>query len=169
MAYVRDRMRVVSKDRARERSESCRRMLERGTGALAGQFGNALDWMRAAAVYALRRGYPDTVAASAAHARRAEILAEAAALIQEHADRIDREVPQSFRRKTRRPEFRAAYSHAETTAERLDAARGWFMFIVRQAERLGGDAAVRAGRIEGECAVRLIEWAKEMDADDYGQ
>jgi hypothetical protein len=169
MPYVRDRMRVVTKDRARERSEFYRQMLEGDPAALAGQFGTALDWMRAAAVYALRRGYPDTVAASAAHARRAEILAAAAALIQEHAGRIDREVPSSFRRKTRRPEFREAYSRAETTAERLDAARAWFMFIARQAERLGGKAAEHAERIEGECASRLIEWAKEMDADDYGQ
>jgi hypothetical protein len=43
------------------------------------------------------------------------------------------------------------------------------MFITRQAERRGGETAARAEQIRGECAARLIEWAREMDADDYGE
>ena len=168
MTYVRDRVRL-SKDRARERSKFYRQMLERDPATLGAQFGNALDWLRAAAVYALRRSYRDKASGSAAQARRTEILADAAALIQEHAGRIDREVPEWFRRQTRRAEFRSAFGRARTTDERLEAARAWFLFIARQAERFGGDAAGRAERVKGEAAAQLIEWAKEMDADDYGQ
>ena len=166
MRYVRDRLAPASREQVRKRREANRAALAPGRPA---RFWPALDWFRAAAVYAERRSYRSQDIRNSALARREQIIGEAAAVIQEHADRISAVAPVAPRRRLGLVEIRGAYRRAATNPDRLDAARAWLMFIDRQAGRAGGEAATRADAIKDEAAARLIEWAEEMDADDYGE
>lgn len=169
MTNVRYREKLTSKEHARKRRETKRVTLAPDPASPGGRSAGALDWFRAAAVYAGRRTYRTLSIGEAAIARRDRLRDDAGAMLQEHACRIDAIVPPDFRRPTRRAEFRAAYAKAKTAPERREAGRAWFMFMIRQAGRCGGEVALQAARIEDEATVKLIEWAEEMDADDYGE
>ena len=168
MPYVRARMQPVSKEHARERAAANRVALAPGAASPAVRFTRAFDWFRSAAVYAGRRSYRTLSIGEAAHARRGQIAADAARMLQEHADQMDAVVPAAQRR-GRRAELRQAYGHAVTDAARMEAARQWFLFMAAQARRGTGEVAARVTAIQDRAAGRLIEWAEEMDADDYGE
>lgn len=169
MPYVRSRMAPRSAEYVRERAAVNRRALAHDPACPGVRFTGAFDWFRAALAYAQRRSYRSLAAGDSAHTRREQIITEAARMLQDRACEIDAIVPRSFRRQTLRPEMRAAYDGARTTADRMQAARAWFLFIAKQAERRGGEIASRAAVIKDQAAARLIEWAEEMDADDYGE
>lgn len=168
MTYVRNRMQPASKEYARRRVVVNREVLAPGTSPGA-RFTGAVDWFRAAAAYAGRRSYRTLDLGEAAVARRDRILADAALMLQERGNEIDALVPASFRRQTRRAELRSEYGRAATVQNRLTAAHGWLLFMARQAERHSEAAAARANEIKDAAAASLIEWAEEMDADDYGE
>jgi hypothetical protein len=170
VTYVRAKMQQpASKEYARGRVARNRVMLAPDPASPGARFTGAYDWFRTAAVYAGRRSYRTLATGEAAIARRDRIAEQAAAMLQEHACRIDAIVPPAPRRRHRRAEFRGAYGRAVTARQRTEAARMWFMFMTRQAERCRGDVAARAAVIKDEAAARLIGWAEEMDADDYGE
>ena len=169
MPYVRSRMAPRSAEYVRERAAIHRRTLAYNAACPGVRFAGAHDWFRAALAYAQRRSYRTLATGDAAHARREQIITEAARMLQDRACEIDAIVPHSFRRQTLRAEMRVAYDGARTAADRMQAARSWFMFIAKQAERRGGETDSRAAVIKDQAAVRLIEWAEEMDADDYGE
>ena len=169
MPHVRNRLAPASKEYARKRAAANRVALAPDPAAPGGRFNGALDWLRAAAVYASRRTYRTEEIRCAALARRERILSMAAAVIQEHACRMDAVVPPSPRRSSSRIQWRGGYARAADGKQQMEAARVWFMFMARQAERAGGPVAAQAAQIEDETAARLIEWAEEMDADDYGE
>jgi hypothetical protein len=169
MPYVRSRMAPASKEYARKRTAINRQALAYSPAAPGVRFTGAYDWFRAALAYAQRRSYRTLAIGDAAMARREQIIAEAALLLKQRGDEIDALVPKSFRRRTIRAELRVAYDAARTLAERSEAARVWFAFIAKQAERCRGDVASRAAVIKDDAAAVLIGWAEEMDADDYGE
>jgi len=171
MTYVRAKMRLASKEYARKRRELNRRVLASNPESPGIGFDGAFDWFRTAAVYAERRSYRTLAIGEAALSRRERIIADAAAMLQEHADEMNAIVPARPRRRTCRAEYRTAYRKAATTAARLNAARVWFMLMAAQAQRhcRDNDAAGKAAAVKDEATARLIEWAEEMDADDYGE
>lgn len=169
MTKVRDRKQPTAKERARWRTETNRHRLMPDPANPGGKYTGAFDWFRAAAVYAGRRSYRTASIGEAAIARRDRIVGLAAAVIQERACEIDALVPQTFRPQTRRAEFRGAYDRAATARDQLHAANAWMMFAVRMAGRYSDVTARQAAVIEDRAAGRLIEWAKEMDSDSYGE
>ena len=173
MTYVRDRVAPASKDYARERREANRRHLAPDPANPGTRFDGAFDWLRAAARYAARRSYRRLEIGERASARCEQIRADAAQVVQGAADEIAALVPASFRPSPRRAEIRRASREAATPKEQLDLARAWLLnayaLASRYASRDGGAAKARADQIRDRAAERLIEWAEEMDADDYGE
>ena len=173
MTYVRDQIAPASKNYARERREANRRYLAPDPAHPGARFDGAFDWLRAAARYAERRSYRRLEIGEQASARCEQIRADAARVVQEAADAIAALVPASFRPSPRRAEIRKASRKAATPKEQLDLARAWLMnayaLVGRYASRDGGAAKARADLIRDGAAGRLIEWAEEMDADDYGE
>ena len=168
MPYVRARLQAASKEAVRRRAERNRATLAPGRVTPGMRFTLALDWFRAAAAYARRRTYRTWEARERAHARREEILAEAARMLQGHAAEMNAVLPPP-RKRVRRLELKQAYDRAATDAARMEAARQWFMFLAAQAQRATGETAAQADAIQDRAATRLTEWAEEMDADDYGE
>ncbi len=168
---VRMRPQPQSKTVVRERREKHRCALSPDDAA--GNFMGTSDWFRAAAAYAGRRTYRTSGIRIRALARREQIVTEAARVIQDCASEIFALVPASFRPSPSIAEFRAAYGKAKTPKDQMNAARAWLMFTLRRTERYAredGGTAKRAGiEIKSRAVARLAEWAKEMDADDYGE
>ena len=174
MPYVREKLqRPTAGDRARERRRVNPRRLAPDPANPGARFHDAFEWLRMAAIYAGRRSYRTLSIAEAATARREQIRADAARVVQGAADEIAALVPPSFRPGHRREQIRGAAALAATPKARLDLARAWLMhadaLAGRHARRDGGAARARAAAIKGEATARLIEWAEEMDADDYGE
>ena len=167
MPYVRDRLSPASKKHARLRTERNLMALALDPANPGARFPVAFDWFRAAAVYARRRSYRTWDARERAHARRAEILAAAAWMVQRHAEEMDAILPPP-RQRVRRLDLKQACEQA-TDGTRMEAARQWFLFLAAQARREAGETAVKAAEIQGRAAEWFIRWAKEMDADDYGE
>ena len=135
------------------------------------RFNGAYDWFRAAAAYANRRSYRTLDIGEAARARRNLLITDAARMLQEHACEMDALVLPltAVGRQAARAKFRVAYSPARPRKDQLAAAHAWLLFIARQAERRGGEGAAQAAGIKDRAAARLIEWAEEMDSDNYGE
>lgn len=180
MPYVRDRMTAGSSDRSRNRREIFRYLHTPDTQDWDGRFNSALGWFYSALVYSKRRSYPNVARQDWAYARRLQLIAEAAAVVQAAGCAVDEALPVHRAAWERRQEIRGAYYKARETRSpadrpwRLDAARGWLLLGMAQARRhasRGGDPGVSAeiARIVTEVTGRLAAWAEEMDADDYGQ
>jgi hypothetical protein len=180
MPYVRDRIAPASKEHARERRTVNRRVLAANPAHPGTRFDGAYDWFRSALVYARRRSYPSLAAGDAAQARRLQIIADAASALQDAGCRADEAVPRHYATRARREDYRGAYGRTPAAQRphdeprRLYAAHAWLLLAAAQADRhvrRGGDPAVSrtAALIKDEAAARLIKWAEEMDADDYGQ
>jgi hypothetical protein len=171
MPYVRDRGEPVAKEQARKRREENRRHLAPDPASPGARFDGAFEWLRIAARYAGRRSYRQLEIAEQALARRDQIRADAAKVVQSAADEIARPVPARFRPSPNRARIREASRKAATPREQLDLARAWLMhagaLAVRYASRDGGAAKARADLIKDKAAARLIEWAEEMDSDRY--
>ena len=166
--YVRARLQPASKKYARLRAERNRVALAPDPANPGARFTGAFDWFRAAAAYARRRSYPTWEAGERARIRLEEITASAARVLQQSAAEMEPVLPVRGRR-VRRLELRQACDRAATDAGRMEAARQWFLYLAARARRETGGAAARAAAIQDRAAARLIEWAEEMDADDYGK
>ena len=170
MPYVRDRLQPKSKKHVQERAAKHRCALDPANAA--GNFTGAFDWFRAAAAYAARRSYRTLDIGNGALARREQIIAEAARVLQDCGTEISDLAPASFRPSARRAEYRAAYGRAASPRDQLNAAHAWLLYAVRRAERYerhGAGVKSAASAIRDRAVTRLIEWAEEMDADDYGE
>lgn len=173
MTYVRDSVAPASKEHAQYRREFNRQSLAPDPACPGARFDAAFDWFRAAARYAGRRSYRRLEIGERAIARCEQFRAEAARVVQAAADEISAPVPASFRPSPLRAQIRGASRKAATPKEQLDLARAWLMhayrLTCRYASRDGGAAKAQADLIRDAAAARLIEWAEEMDADDYGE
>jgi hypothetical protein len=178
--YVRDRVAPASKEHARKRRAINRAVLAPDPAHPGSRYDGAYDWFRIALVYARRRSYRTLAIGDAAHARRIQIIADAAAMLQAAGCAIDEAVPLHYASRSRRAEFRDAYHRAPAAARvtdkptRLYAANAWVLVSAAQAGkyvRRGGDRAVlgTVAALKDAAAAKLIEWAEEMDADDYGE
>ena len=173
MPYVREKLqRPTAADRARERRKNPSRFAPDPANPGA-RFYDAFEWLRMAAIYAGRRSYRTLDIAERAVARRDRIRGDAARVVQATADEVAALIPSSFRPGRRREQIRGASALADTPKAQLDLARAWLMhadaLAGRYARQDGGAARARAAVIKGEATARLIEWAEEMDADDYGE
>lgn len=144
------------------------------------RFHTAIGWFYSALVYSKRRSYPTADRREWAHARRLQIIADAAAAVQEAGCAVDAAFPVHRSSWERRQALRGAYHKARETRSpddrpwRLDASRAWLMTGMRQARRYAArpgapEALPEVARIVNEVAGRLAAWAEEMDSDDYGQ
>lgn len=167
MPYVRARLAPASKKHARLRAERNLVALVLDPANPGARFPVAFDWFRAAAAYARRRSYRTWTARERGHARLADILAAAAWMVQRHAEEMDAVIP-SARQRVRRLDLKRACEGAADDA-RMEAARQWFLFLAAQARREAGEVAVQAAEIQDRATEWFIRWAKEMDADDYGE
>ena len=171
MPYVRPRLQPASKKYARLRAARNRVALAArdAVGWTPGaRFTGAFDWFRAASAYAQRRSYRTREIRERALSRHEQITAEAARMLRQHAAEMDAVVPPP-RKRVRRLELRQACDRAATDAARMEAARQRFLFLAAQARRERGETAAQADAIQDRAASRLIQWAEEMDADDYGE
>jgi hypothetical protein len=180
MPYVRDRMAPTSSDRSRNRREMFRYLHTPDAQDWDGRFHSAYGWFQSALVYAKRRPYPAVARKDWAYARRLQLITDAAAVVQAAGCAVDEALPVHRSTWVRRQEIRGAYYKAPETRSpedrpwRLDAAHGWLLLGMKQARRhvsRGGDPEVSAkvSRIITEATGKLVAWAEEMDADDYGQ
>jgi hypothetical protein len=178
MTYVRERIAPASKERARLRRESAPANV---AAQLPGdKFTAAYDWFRAALMYARRRSYLSLAHGDRAQARRLQIIAEAAAAVHAAGCVVDAAVPKHRASRLRREELRGTYYQAPEQvrpgdkALKLTAAHGWLLFGIAQAgwydrRNRAPEVTGTVARITDELAAKLIEWAEEMDADDYGE
>jgi hypothetical protein len=139
-----------------------------------GSMWTAFEWCRSAAVYALRRSYPTAAIGQRAHARREQIIAECAATLQVCGDEVWALLPAGPQpRKSRALDFQAASALAKKPRDKQTAAKAWLMFADRQIDRYegrpGGELRAQADQIQARVTALFIAWAREMDADDYGQ
>jgi hypothetical protein len=181
MAYVRDRLAPASGDSARLRRETFGYLHAPGApDNWDDRFHSAISWLGSALVYSKRRSYPSAARKEWAHARRLQIIAEAAAAVQEAGNAVDAAFPVHRSSWERRQALRGAYYQSRETRNvderpwRLDASRSWLMVGMRQARRYAtrpgaAEALPEVARIVNEVAGRLAAWAEEMDSDDYGQ
>jgi hypothetical protein len=173
MPYVRDRIAPASKTHVRERREAYRTALAPDPANPGLRFDGAYDWFRAALAYAGRRSYRTLAIGDAASARRTAVTDGAASVLQSAGDEVMALIRPSFRPGAHHGEIRAAYGRATSPPARLNAAHAWLLFATRQAERYARSSSsgtgMQAAEIRDRAAARLIEWAEEMDADDYGE
>jgi hypothetical protein len=161
--HVRDRAAPAAATEVRKRRERNLILLAPDPARPGARFGRAFDWFRAAVAYARRRGYPSRAVADLALTRREEILDAAERSLTGHGDRI----AALLRKPPRRDASRAACGKAGTGRERVQAAEGWLLRAYCLAARQDPDTQRQADVIKDQAAAELIEWAKEMDADDY--
>jgi len=181
MPYARDRIAPASSESARRRRDMFGYLHAPGNpGDWEDRFHSAIAWLGSALVYSRRRSYPSAARREWAHARRLQIIADAAAAVQEAGNAVDAAFPEHRSSWDRRQALRGAYHRARETRSvderpwRLDASRAWLMTGMRQAERYAArrgapEALAEVARIVNEVAGRLAAWAEEMDSDDYGQ